>query len=115
MNDTAPVTRTEDWAAVKLPLRLTGLPMAVWITQNEGYPHDVRVKVSLIHGGRGSWIEAPSLGVRPAPHEIVPGSLPPADVVLVKRWIVLNQDVIIDFWNGQIDFDEVGVRLEKLP
>ena len=33
----------EDWAKVKLPPRLTGLPMAVWITENDGYPHDVRV------------------------------------------------------------------------
>ena len=40
----------EDWAKVKLPPRLTGLPMAVWITENEGYPHDVRVKVSTLDG-----------------------------------------------------------------
>jgi hypothetical protein len=26
-----------------------GLPMAVWITKNDGYPHDVRVKVSTLH------------------------------------------------------------------
>jgi len=36
----------EDWAKVKLPPRVTGLPMAVWITENDGYPHDVGVKVS---------------------------------------------------------------------
>jgi len=30
----------EDWAKVKLPPRLTGLPMAVWITENDGHPHD---------------------------------------------------------------------------
>ncbi len=34
----------EDWAKVKLPPRLTGLPMALWITENDGYPHDVRVR-----------------------------------------------------------------------
>src|SRR6516164_4377320 len=33
----------EDWARVNLPPRLTGLPMAVWITENDGYPRDVRV------------------------------------------------------------------------
>jgi hypothetical protein len=37
----------EDWAKLKLPPRLTGLPMAVWIIENDGYPHDVRVKVAL--------------------------------------------------------------------
>ena len=104
----------EDWAKVKLPPRLTGLPMAVWITENEGYAHDVRVKVSTLHGGRGSWRTAPSMAVRPQPHEIVPGSLPAADVALVSRWIDLNRDVIIDYWNGVIDFDEVTPRLQQV-
>jgi hypothetical protein len=70
----------EDWAKVKLPPRLTGLPMAVWNTENDGYPRDVWVKVSTLHGGRGSWRMAPSIAVRPQSHEIMPGSLPAADV-----------------------------------
>ena len=111
---TATEAVAEDWAKVKLPPRLTGLPMAVWITENDGYPHDVRVKVSTLHGGRGSWRAAPSIAVRPQPHEIVPGSLPAADVALVSRWIDLNRDVIIDYWNGVIDFDEVKPRLQRV-
>jgi hypothetical protein len=39
------------WAMAKLLPEETGLPMAVWITENDGYPHDVRVKVSNLHGG----------------------------------------------------------------
>jgi hypothetical protein len=35
---------TEDWAAVKRTPDQTGLSRAV--TENQGYPHDVRVKVS---------------------------------------------------------------------
>jgi hypothetical protein len=69
-------------------------------------------KLSTLHGGRGSWRTAPSIAVRPQPHEIVPGSLPAADVALVSRWIDLNRDVIIDYWNGMIDFDEVKPRLQ---
>ena len=111
---TATEAVAEDWAKVKLPPRLTGLPMAVWITENDGYPHDVRVKVSTLRGGRGSWRTAPSIAVRPQPHEIVPGSLPAADVALVSRWIDLNRDVIIDYWNGVIDFDEVKPRLQQV-
>src|SRR4051812_49729879 len=115
MSETAVETDVEDWAAVKLVPRLTGLPMAVWITENDGYPHDIRVKVSPLHGGRGSWRAAPSIGVRPQPHEISPGSLPAADVALVSRWIALNRDVIVEFWDGAIDADEVMVRLRRLP
>jgi hypothetical protein len=105
----------QDWAAVKLVPDDTGLPMAVWITENDGYPHDVGVKVSMRHGGRGSWRTAPSVEVRPRPHEIVPGSLPAAEVALVSRWIELNRDVIIDFWNGAITARRVYPRLRKLP
>jgi hypothetical protein len=43
---TTPEAVAEDWAKVKLPPRLTGLPIAVWIAENDGHPHDVRVKVS---------------------------------------------------------------------
>jgi hypothetical protein len=112
--DTITLDQDQDWSAVKLPPRLTGLPMAVWITEDEGYQHDVRVKVSAIHGGRGSWRTAPSIGVRPRPHEIVPGGLLAADVALVGRWITLNRDIIIAFWDGQIDADEVLQKLQKL-
>jgi hypothetical protein len=104
----------EDWAKVKLPPRLTGLPMAVWITENDGCPHGAQVKISALRGGRGSWRTASAIAVRPQPHEIVSGSLPAADVALVSRWIDLNRDVIIDYWIGVIDFDEVKPRLQQI-
>ena len=104
----------EDWAKVKPRPRVTGLPMAVWIIENDGYPHDMRVKVSTLHGGRGSWRTAPSIAVRPQPREIVPGRLPAADVALVSRWMDLNRNVIIDYWDNVIDFDEVKPRLQQL-
>jgi hypothetical protein len=88
--------------------------MAVWITENAGYPHDVRVKVSPLHGGRGAWPAAVSVGVRPAPHEIVSDSLPAADVALVSAWIDLNRAAIIDFWDGVIDAPDTFARLRSI-
>lgn len=78
-------------------------------------PHDVQVKVSRIHGGRGRWSDAASVGVRPQPREIVPGSLAAADFAVVRRWIELNQAVILDYWDGSIEIDEVLQRLARLP
>jgi hypothetical protein len=40
--------------------------------------------------------------------------LPAADVALVSRWIDLNRDVIIDYRNGMIDFDDVKSRLQQV-
>ena len=39
---------------------------------------------------------------------------PAADVPLVSRWIDLNRNVIIDYWNGAIDFDDVAPRLQQV-
>jgi hypothetical protein len=75
----------EAYAMAKLPPRLTGLPMAVWISPNEGFPHDVRVKVSWIHGARGRWPDAALVAVRPQPREIVPGSLTATEFTAVGR------------------------------
>src|SRR5260370_20433620 len=66
----------EDWAKVKLPPRLTGLPMAVWITENDGYPHDMRVKVSTLHGGCRSPAHAPSVCLATPAHAHIPGGVP---------------------------------------
>jgi hypothetical protein len=79
----------------------------------------VRVKVSRVRGRRGTWPNAISVSVRPDCAEIVsPGrqpELPAADLALVCRWVVLNRDVILDFWDGAIDFLEAGARLQRLP
>jgi hypothetical protein len=84
-----------------------------------GYPHDVRVKVSLLRSGRGSWLDAASVAVRPVCQEIVPSGrqpqLPTGELALVCRWIDLNRPVILEFWDGVISFDEVAPRLQKLP
>ena len=106
---------TEDWASVKRLPYQTGLPMAVWITENDGYPDDVRIRVSTRHGGCGLWRAAASVAVRPQPREIVPDNLPAADVALVSRWIELNHDVIVDLWNQAITPDDAIARLQKLP
>jgi hypothetical protein len=105
------------WGAMKLLPSRTGLPMAAWITANEGWPHDVRVKVSRIHGGRGARSTAASMAVRPRPREIVPGSLSAHDFALASCWIELNRQLIIDVWNGQVDCvaEDVYPLLRRLP
>jgi hypothetical protein len=84
----------ENWAAVRLIPRRTGLPRSVWITENQGYQHDVRVKVSRLRSGGGIWLDAVSVSVQPIREEIVPPGrqpeLPTADLTLVSDWIALT-------------------------
>lgn len=87
--------------------------MAAWVTENEGFRHDVRVKVSRIHGGRGVWSGAASVAVRPSPHLVV-GTLSAVDLRLVSEWIELNRAAIIDHWDGAIGIAELLSRLQRL-
>jgi hypothetical protein len=105
----------ELYLMAKLVPRLTGLPMAVWVTQRDGYQHDVRVKVSRAHGARGSWPDAVPVAVRPTPRLVVAGSLSIADLNLVITWIRLNEAAIIDYWEEMIEIDEFLARLQLLP
>ena len=106
----------EAYLMVKLPPRLTGLPMAVWIMANEGSRrHDVLVEVSKTHGGRGCWLDAAAVVVRPHPREVAQGSLAETDFVAVRRWIEFNQALIVDYWDGRLEIDEVLQRLQRLP
>jgi hypothetical protein len=107
-------TLVEDWAKVKLLPQRTGLPMTVWITQRDGFRHDVRVKVSRNHGGRGLWPDAVSVAVRPV-RVIPPGQLSAEDFRAVRAWIELNRDVIVDYWDDKVDIYDALPRLQKLP
>jgi hypothetical protein len=104
----------EAYAMAKLRPAETGLPMAVWVTENEGFRHDVRVKVSRLHGGRGAWSGAASVAVRPTPRLVI-GRLDAADLRLVSEWIELNRAVIIDYWDGALSLTELLARLRRLP
>jgi hypothetical protein len=105
----------EAYLMAKLVPAETGLRMAVSITPDEGFHHDVRVKVSRIAGRRGRWHDAAPVAVRPQPRLVVPGSLPPADLAVVSRWIELNRAVIIDYWDGRLTTTEALPRLRRLP
>lgn len=83
-----------------LPPSLTGLPFVVWISPKGNARHDVRIKVTK---GPKSQPNLASVAIRPEIH-VVEGTLDSRDFTLVKKWIELNRDVIIRFWDGDIQF-----------
>ena len=101
------------FAMAKLVPRRTGLPMVVWITPNEGYPHDCRVKVARQHGDRGRWADSVSITVRPDQQLI--GRLRADDFRLAAKWVRLNQAVILEYWDGVLDdIGDVLARLQRI-
>ncbi len=79
----------------------TGLPFVVFISQKGGARHDVRVKIA--RGAKVRPSEMATVAVCPKPR-VIRGALDPDDLVLLAEWIELNKDVLIDYWNGDIEY-----------
>jgi len=92
---------TQDlYAMSNLSPKSTGLPFVVWIsTQTEG-PDDVRVWVS--RGPRPDNSGLVSIAIQPTVR-VVTGTMSEHDLTLLRKWIELNRDVIIQHWDGDID------------
>jgi hypothetical protein len=92
----------------------TGLPMVVWVSERGNAQHDVRVKICCVHGDKIQYSNTVSVAVRPQPHLVPPGQLSASDLQAVIRWINLNADPIVAYWDGIIDTFELTQRLQPL-
>ena len=99
---------------VNMPRRYTGLPMVVWCSPRNA-PHDVRVKVSPVHGDRMIEQQAIAIALRPEPHypddEI--RRLSPQDFEAVSSWLRRTQDLLLSYWNFELDTNEFRVRIAE--
>jgi hypothetical protein len=98
------------YGMANLRSKTTGLPFVVFISQKAGARHDARVKVS--DGPRVQPDQMGSYQVRPFRHTDGP-RLDPADEARLQAWVGLNRDVLISYWNGQIEFTEDAIELLK--
>jgi hypothetical protein len=89
----------------------TGLPFVVWISYKGGVQHDVRVKVS--HGPKAVPSEMVSVAIRPKVH-VVEGKLSAGDLALLTKWIELNRDVLLKYWEGDIDTKDAIDAIQQL-
>ena len=78
----------------------TGLPFVVWVSYKGGAQHDVRVKVSP--GTEVLPSQMVSVAIRPGVH-VVEGKMSASDLAVLTKWIELNRDVLVKYWEGDID------------
>jgi len=88
----------------------TGLPFVVFISQRGGSRHDVRVKVA--RGAKVRPSEMATVALRPRVR-VVRGAVDPGDLALLRDWIELNRSVLIDYWNGDIEYTEDAITALK--
>ena len=84
----------------------TGLPFVVFISQKGGARHDLRVKVA--RGAKVRASEMVTVAVRPNVR-VIRGGLDPDDLARLAEWIELNRDVLIDYWDGNIEYTEDAI------
>jgi hypothetical protein len=89
----------------------TGLPFVVWISPKAGATHDVRVKFSK--GPKVHPAELISVAIRPDVHVAGGGNMSAHDIALLKKWLEVNQDVIIKYWDGEIEYTEDAIAALK--
>jgi hypothetical protein len=91
----------------------TGLPFVIFISQRGGARHDVRIELARSPCVRPS--EMVTVAVRPAPH-VIRGRISAHNFGLVSKWLELNADVLVDYWNGVIEYTEDAIdALKPLP
>ena len=88
--------------------RDTGLPFVVWICPKGNARHDVRVKVSRSPKAVPS--EMISVAIRPNVH-VVEGKMGASDLKLLSRWVELNRDVLVRYWDGDIESTKDAINL----
>ena len=92
----------------------TGLPMTVWVLPRGKARHEVRVNINMTHGNQMNIADTAVVGVRPRPR-LIAGQLSPVDAQAVFRWVALNSDVLVAYWEGQIDTARMIHALKPLP
>jgi hypothetical protein len=89
----------------------TGLPFVIWISPSMCADHDVRVHVSYdTRVGRSDLIP---VALRPEVQIVGDGTLKDGDLDLLKQWVDLNFDLILDHWEGRIEGSLEALTLIK--
>ena len=109
----APVEEEDFFLMSNLRPKHTGLPMTVWVSHKGHAGHDVRVKFSRMPGDKIDIEDMAVVGVRPTP-TLIEGQLDSASLRQVQRWTVLNEAVLIGFWDGELDTVEMLEGLKRL-
>jgi hypothetical protein len=116
MGTTTEVTQTDSdllFEMANLFPKHTGLPFVVWISVRGGAQHDVRIKISSTPKAIPS--KMTSVAVRPTVHLVGGGDeISGDDLKLLTKWIELNRDVIVRYWEGEMDTKDALDAIQSL-
>jgi hypothetical protein len=110
---TLAATEDELFLMVNVRGRTSGLPMNIWIGPRGHARHAARIKVQPDHRERFDIDRLAVVSVEDPP-EVKEGRLNAEDLELVRRYIALNRQAILDHWNEKTDGVELSKALKPL-
>lgn len=88
----------------------TGLPFVVFILQDIGVVPDIRVEVAVSLKVRRS--DRTKVAIRPTVR-VISGQLDACELDLLTRWVDLNRDALLRYWDGEIEYTEQVLSVLK--
>lgn len=111
----AAITEDDLFLMVNVRGHSSGLPMNIWIGPRGGARHAARIKVQPDHRERFDTNRLAAVSVEDDPPEVKEGGLSAEDLALVRRYIALNRQPILDHWDEKTDGVELVHALKPLP
>jgi hypothetical protein len=106
------LTTNDAFMMVNLRGRSTGLPCNIWLGQR-GLAHEApHIHVQPDHRSQFDLDNLAVVGVDPV--EVIEGDLSAQDLALVRRYVLLNRQAILDHWNEYTDGVELIRALKSL-
>ncbi len=106
------IDRNSFYLMSNIPSKRSGLPFTcVWIAVHGGAAHEARVWVSKGPTTDGSNLIA--VAIIPEVHVVGDGEISAAELVLLRRWVEINRDVIVQHWTGEIPYSEDALNALK--
>jgi hypothetical protein len=110
--------QAKSWSEWPTPTMLpedTGLPMVVCLpARDPSHYRPPRIKVSRDHGQRLNLDRLVNVSISDAPTVFGETGLPKHDLRQVRAWILLNQDVLLRYWNREMFTDDMMAALRPL-
>jgi hypothetical protein len=83
--------------------RLSGLPMNIWNGRGGHAQHLARIKVQMDNREPFDIRNLASVGVEDTPPEVKEGRRDAHELELVRRYVALNKQAILDHWHERTD------------
>ena len=93
--------------------RETGLSLTIWVRPRGQAPVDAHIKVCMTPDNRMDAAHIAVAAIQAAPG-VLKGQLAPRDCAAVTRWIGLNHDAPIGYWDGEHSTVEFVRRMQRL-